>query len=275
MCDPITLSLIGGGSAAAGGGLGTALSTAATIAGVVGSGINALGAMRAQKRQEKNIDSWAARQNMNREAEQARQEDLRGRAEQARQQGLTDLSADAQKQTQTEEEARLAEYLNSAEATPEPGVAVSGADKSLVAPASDDPGLQSDLASKLANATAGAKQRLQALARVSSYTGSSGGLGIQNKEALAGGGRGIDAANEKRRGSLSAYGLERGIDPVQVQYQPSPLADIFSGIGQLGAQGLGNAAGKATFSKRFPAAPTTPFKLPYTTTSIPTPRPVF
>ena len=83
---------------------------------------------------------------------------------------------------------------------------------------------------------------MAALARVSSYGESFGGLGTTNKEALATSGRGIDAANEMRRGSLSAWGAEKAIDPVQVSYS-NPLGEAFATALQVGTQGLGNAYG--------------------------------
>lgn len=234
--------------------------------------------MKAQKKQERNVLQWQQEQNRARIAEQARQEDLRKQADAAREQGLQQIGADAQQKRQSEEEARLAAYLKgdegkSQEMTPQADIPTSVADPRLAGQQdTGDPGdknFQGDLARKINEATQGAKQRLGALARVSSYGESFGGLGTTNPLIQQETGQNIDKFNEFRRGSMAAYGLEKAIDPVQVTYQPSPLGDILGAAASLGSNylggkmaqgGLGIGAGAKTVADpwgglRFPTLP--------------------
>jgi hypothetical protein len=246
MCDPVSLAL------------------ASTAIGVGGTAMNAVGQMSAQKKQQRNVADWQRQQNRAREAESARQEELRQQANQSREAGVQQISADEQAKRQAAEEERLTKYLQGTEGEQQPqqetgGAPVSVADARLTGQQGGDPVFQTDLAKKISEASAGAKQRLAALARVSSYGESFGGLGTTNPLIQQETGANIDKFNEFRRGSMGAYGLEKAIDPVQVSYTPSPLADIFSAVGNFGAQGLGSVAGSkaggTTFPTGFPAAP--------------------
>jgi len=95
------------------------------------------------------------------------------------------------------------------------------------------------LAKKISDATASAKQRIGALATAQSYGGSQGGLGTVNPINQAKAGAGIDLANEKRRGSMGAYGVEQAVSPIDIEYS-NPIADIASSFMGVGAQRLGS-----------------------------------
>lgn len=240
MCDPVSLSI------------------ASTVAGIAGTAVNSLGAYNAQKRQKREVQSWAAQQRLNRQREQQRQEEYHQQAMAAQQQGLAEAGPDAQAKGQAEEEKRLSQYLagegdNPAAATP--AAPVSASDQAI-ASGKGDPATV-DLAKKISEATASARQRIGALARVSSYGGSSGGLDQLTREALRKSGGAIDMANTFRRSSLGAYNTEQAVEPVQVSYTGSPLADIFSGLAQVGSMGIGSGIGKAQFGA-FPKAPKAP-----------------
>jgi hypothetical protein len=232
MCDPATLAIA------------SAASTAIGAAGSVGS---SMAARSAQKKQANEVASWTAQQKQFRQQEQGRQEELRQGAEQAQQQGLEQMSGENQAKRQADEEARLTSYLQGDQQNAQQetgGAPISVADKTLTGQSGGDEMFKTDLAKKINEATTGAKQRLAALAKVSSYGDSFGGLGTTNPLVQASAGSAIDRQNEFRRGSLGAYNTERAIDPVQVTYTPSPMADVFSTALSLGSQGLGNAAGE-------------------------------
>lgn len=248
MCDPVSLSI------------------ASTVAGVAGTAVSSIGAMNAQKKQERNVLQWQREQTQARQQEQARQEQLRQQADTARTAGLEKMTGEAQQKRQSDEEARLAAYLQGGEgsqqATPETGstAPISIADTAMTGEVADpqDKNLQVDLAKKINDATKNANQRLGALARVSSYGSSFGGLGTENPMIQQETGGNIDMFNEFRRGSMAAYGLKKAIDPVQVTYTPSPLADIFKTVGSIGAYGMGSQAGGGfgtDTSNVFPVAP--------------------
>src|SRR4029077_7351260 len=156
MCDPVSLSI------------------ASTVVGAAGTGMSAIGQMNAQKKQANEIDIWQRKQQANRAAENVRQEGMRQQAEAAQRQGLQDVSAEEQTKRQSDEEARLASYLQgdapASNAGAEPGAEVAEADKNMLSgQQGGDQQFKSELAQKISEATAGAKQRLGALARVSSF----------------------------------------------------------------------------------------------------------
>jgi hypothetical protein len=229
MCDPLSLSI------------------ASTVAGVAGTAANSMGAMNAQKKQQREVQAWQQEQKRFRDTEKLRQEEMRSGATKAQQEGLAKLSAAEQGKRQDAEEARLAAYLQGEDqtATTEAGTPLSVADKELTGQQSTggDEVFQTELAKKINEATAGAKQRMASLAKVSSYGSSFGGLSTVNPLIQQAAGSAIDRQNEFRRGSLGAFGVERAIEPVQVTYTPSPLADIFSSALSFGAQGLGDKFG--------------------------------
>jgi hypothetical protein len=224
----------------------TVLAIGSTIAGVAGQAANYFGQQSAQNKQEDAYNEWAAQQSKNRALENSRQEGFRKDAQAAQQQGLQDVGADAQKRAQETEEQRLGDYLQGKDqqAAPDPSAPISIADKTLSGQQDTGAGpgdqFQSDLATKINQATAASKQRIQALARVSSYGGSQGGLDTVTSEALRKSGSGIDVTNDLRRGSLGAYGIEQAVNPKQISYTPSPLAGVASSLFSIGTQGLGS-----------------------------------
>lgn len=251
----------------------TVLAIGSTIAGVAGQAANYFGQQSAQNKQEDAYNEWAAQQSKNRMLENARQEDMRKTSQAAQQQGLQDVSADAQKRAQAEEEARLGDYLQGKDqqATPDPSAPISIADRTLSGQNRADEGgqFQTELAKQINNANAASKQRIQALARVSSYGGSSGGLDTMTQEALRRSGSAIDVTNDLRRGSLGAYGVEQAVNPKQISYTPSPIAGIASSLFSMGTQGLGSMFAGAVNPAAATAAPT----VSYSGVPLPPPRP--
>jgi hypothetical protein len=246
-------------------------SVASTVVGTAGSLANAASQRSAQKKQQEEVSAWQQQQKKNRDAEQVRQEDLRQEADKARVAGVEQLSADAQTKRQADEEARLTQYLagnsEASVATPEGSAPTAEADKAMLSgQQGGDPLVQTDLAKKISEAAGGAMQRIGALAKVSSFGESFGGLGTENQRIQSEAGQGIDMFNEFRRGNLGSLALKQAVEPVQVQWSPSPLADIFSTALSVGAQGLGNAFGKTVGGGS---------GLPATTTAIPQQRPWF
>jgi len=223
--------------------LGT-LSTVATVVGTVGSAIQGIGAARAQKKQQQEVVAWQRQQKLNRDQEKVRQEELRQGAEAAQQGGLEQVSGESQTKRQEEEQARLESYL-AGDTQPADSAAapVSVADAQLSGQNLGDPTFTSNLAAKINEATGDARKRIKALAGVSSYGGSFGGLGTVNPLLQSRAGAEIDKFNEFRRGSLGALDVEKAVDPVQITYNPGPLGDIFSTALQVGSAGMGNAFG--------------------------------
>jgi hypothetical protein len=241
MCDPLSLAL------------------ASTAIGAVGSVGSSMAARSAQKKQANEVRAWQQQQTKYRQDEQARQEEHREGATRAQQEGLEQIGAENQAKRQDEEQARLEAYLQGeGEAGGVSGEApIAMADKAMLSgQTGGEPEFQTDLAKKISEASAGAKKRLGALARVNSFGGSFGGLGTVNPLLQEAAGSAIDRQNEFRRGSLAAFQTERAIDPVQVSYTPSPMSGVFDAALSFGMQGLGSEAASGLFGKgKFPVAP--------------------
>jgi hypothetical protein len=224
MCDPLTIGALAIGAA--------------------GTAANSIGQAKAMKKQESEYNQWAQYQKNIRAQENVRQEGLRGEAEAARQKGVQDISAESQAAAQTEEQARLQSLLAGEGAvtpTPTATIPTSVADSALLSGSGGGGEVfQTDLAKKLSDAASSAKQRIGALATVGSYGGTWGGLGTRNPLEQREAESGIGMANEKRRGSLSAYGTERNVDPAQISYS-NPIADVASQFLGVGMSGLGGA----------------------------------
>lgn len=101
---------------------------------------------------------------------------------------------------------------------------------------------QTDLAAKIADASRGARKQINALARLSSYGGSFGGLGTNNPLIMQNSANAIDLWNNFRRGDMQVYNVEKQIPASQYQYKQSPLMSL-SGLFGAGMKGMGGAAG--------------------------------
>lgn len=101
---------------------------------------------------------------------------------------------------------------------------------------------QADLASKLARAARGARGQINALAKISSYGGSYGGLGTVNPLILQNSGDAIDFRNNMRRGDLAVWEAEKAIPATQYTYKASPASSL-AGLFGAGMKGLGSSAG--------------------------------
>ena len=221
----------------------TVLAIGSTVAGLAGSAVSSIQQSQAADQQKKAYDDWAAQQHANRVAAAAKDEEDRKMASTAQQQGLQDVSADSQKTAQQAEQDRLSQYLQgnqpaSTESNPQPTTATSDASLGGVAGAGDKI-FQNDLTSKLDKASADSRSRINALAAVSSYGGSFGGLDNTVSKAFSDAGQGIDEANDFRKGDMAVYGTQQAVNPLQYTYTPGPLADFSKQALSYGTQGLG------------------------------------
>jgi hypothetical protein len=232
LCDPTVMTIASAVSLGLGAG---------------GAAMNYFGQQDAQQQQEDAYTSWMKQQDKNRAAETARQDAERTKAIAAQKAGLDAISPGAQKQAQADEEARLTNYLQGG-AQSETNPPVSIADRRLSGQGDQGAGgdqFQTDLAAKLNKATQDSRQRLAALARVSSYGGSEHGLDQTTSGALARAGSAIDLANSFRRGSLGAFNVAQAVQPRQITYNDQGLGGLSQTLMSAGAQGLGSSFANA------------------------------
>lgn len=222
MCDPLSLGIV---------------SAVGAVASQAGSYFVQRNAM---KRAEDAQATWRAGQARYRAEENARQDELRKQAEGARRETVTDLLPANQQKAQRDEQARLTAELSADSFNP------SVADETLLSGGSlGGETFKSDAAGRLAKASADARKRIAALATMGSYGNSFGGVGTRAQEVLARGDQGISLANNMRQGSLSAYGIEKAIQPLQTGTTVDPFGGIASALGGIAGKSFGSYMGRA------------------------------
>lgn len=225
-------------------------------AGLIGTGANMAGTMmeanarqRSQRQQEMNNNNHLIQQMIFQQQEKLRQAALRNKARGVFNQNIYDTaSGQAQMANQLKEQGRLStEYARGTSAA---GAPVSdsniqaGTAAALAGQSGGDKEFRSDLARRLNNAASDARGRINALATMNSYGDSQFGLGNTVPIGFQQAGWDINKFNNFRRGSLSAYGVEKQIEPIQVQHRGSPGASAVKGLGGLlGGLGGGMSGG--------------------------------
>jgi hypothetical protein len=205
----------------------------------VGSGlIEMQNRQKAQQQQRQNIDNWYAYQAAQRQMEYGRQNKLRIEADTSRMKTLNNVGGIGQKSMQQTEEARLAPELMrgtsaaSSAPTASPGSITAGSQPgALTGQSGGDSVFTSDLARRLNNAAQDSRQRIQALAGMSSYGDSFGGLGTMIPMEFGQSASDINMANNFRKGSMAAYDVAKQVAPQQVNYRQSPAAMGLSALG--------------------------------------------
>ena len=223
---------------------------AGTAASMGGGLMDMQGRKKAQQQQEKNLNDWYMYQALMRNQEYMRQNALRAEASKARTDALSnDISSFAQKGKQAAEADRLSQDYamgTSAAGLPASDAAIGANTQrgALTGQGGGDAEFKSDLARRLNNRTQDARSRIQALATMNSFGDSFMGLGTENPLAFQRAGWNINQANNFRKGSMAAYGIERQLQPQQVQYNGSPGAmglqaagGFLSGLGKGGGGG--------------------------------------
>ena len=226
MCDPLAIIPLVGAVASAGASMYEGSQAAA-------------GLQATQDAQNKANDEWVAYQTKIHQQQVANEDLERQKATGAQQDTLGKVSAPAQEAAQSTE----AERLNTLYTKPGSG-AGSSQDPSnasnLLLTGGEGSGNQNfmdSLTTQVNQATAQARQRIQALATANSYGGSFGGLGTTVPITFAQGGNDINLANSIRQGNLKTYGVQQQVQPIQYTVGPGTTAQ------QSNAKAFGSLAG--------------------------------
>jgi hypothetical protein len=208
------------------------------------------GRQKAQQQQQQNLNNWYLYQALIRNQEFQRQAGFRNAADSSR---LDTLNMDVSNIGQKAKQAAEADRLRGAYSQGTIAAAPSASDASIQAgtqqgaltgQSGGDAEFTSHLARSLNNAASSARDRIAALADFSSYGDSFKGLGTENPMAFARSAADINMNNNFRKGSLQAFGVEKQIQPQQVQYRGSPGAMGLNALGGLlGGMGKGGGGG--------------------------------
>jgi len=230
--------------------MGMAASMLGTGANMAGTIMESNAKKKSQKQQQDNLNNWYLQQAMFRNQEMMRQRDLGFKAGNAFRDNLYDTAGGlAQASQQQKEQERLqgayaAGTSASEYAQPASDASIqAGSQRGALAGQSGGDGeFRTDLARRLNNAAGDARNRIAALATMNSYGDSQYGLGNVVPMGFQQAGWDINKFNNFRRGSLQAYGVEKAIEPVQVQHQGSAGAMGAKAAGGL-LSGLAGAGG--------------------------------
>lgn len=187
-------------------------------------------------------EQWLAYQRRKARDENVRQEQMRLRAETARQGAEAQLSQPEQEKARQAEEQRLAGQYASPTLQRMENPQLLGDMMIAGGPDSLSVEMKGDLAGKLAGAAREARQRIANLAAVTSYGGSQFGLANRANDVLGTSLGDIRLAAEERRGSLTAYGAEKGVEPLRYERTSSGFGGAAQGLAGMAGKALGGAA---------------------------------
>jgi hypothetical protein len=217
---------------------------------IIGIGLSiGMAAMQAQAQQQMYNDqqaannAWLAYQRRKSEEENRRQEELRRNAEAAREGSLEELKPEKQIEAQQNEQARLTRELTPDEISQmAAGNQQTLNDRLLSGQQGGSIQVQRNITGQLANAAREARGRIAALAAIQSYGGSQFGLTNRANAIFNASGQHIRLAGDERAGSLSAYGVERAVEPLRyVMTGGAGGGGAASGLARAAGGGLGSS----------------------------------
>lgn len=187
--------------------------------------------------QEASNAQWVAYQRRKGQEEWQRQEDARRRADIAREDTLNKLRPEEQKKAQGEEEQRVQQDITPKDLLDEHPELLQ--DKLLSGQKGASPIIQQDIADRITDASKEARTRIANLATIQSYGGSQFGLQNRAQDLFNQSSADINLQGNVRRGSLAAYNVEKGVQPVQWQASPSPWGGIAGALAGMAGKGFG------------------------------------
>lgn len=256
-------------------GLATAGGLSATTAAAIGAGVSALGlgaqaysSQRKNKAQEKlynqqsrSNQQWEKYQNERRDHFAALEDQKRADAEARLDENLETQTEEAAQETVDTEAASLADAFAAGVPASPDDIRLSGQD------AGQSKVFDAELASKLSDATASAKDRIAAMAKATAYGGGSmGGLGLTTQLGNMDAATDINALNDERRGNLMSGSRYTTVSPMIHGYADPSGTAFLEGLGTLGTQVGGSMLGANIGDAFAGSAPAT--------SPIPVPRPV-
>jgi hypothetical protein len=190
-------------------------------------------------KQESANAQWAAYQRRKGQEEWARQEEARKRADAAREDTLNKLKPEEQKKAQGEEEQRVQQDITPTDLLDQHPELLQ--DKLLSGQKGAAPIIQQDIADKITQASRDARARIANLATIQSYGGSQFGLQNRAQDLFNTSSADINLQGNIRRGSLAAYNVEKGVEPIKYQANNS-LGGLGGALAGIAGKGLAGAS---------------------------------
>lgn len=187
------------------------------------------------KQSQANAD-WVSYQRQKGEQEWARQEQERQKADAARTDTLNKLAPDEQKKAQGTEQQRVQTDITPTDLLDQHPELLQ--DKLLSGQKGASPIIQQDIADKITQASRDARARIANLATIQSYGGSQFGLQNRAQDLFNQSTADINLAGNIRRGSLGAYNVEKGVEPLHYQAN-NALGGVASSLASIAGKGIG------------------------------------
>jgi len=187
------------------------------------------------KQSRANAD-WVSYQRRKGEEEWARQEQARQRADAAREDTLNKLRPEAQKEAQGKEQERVTQDITPTDLLDQHPELLQ--DKLLSGQKGASPIIQQDIADKITQASRDARARIANLATIQSYGGSQFGLQNRAQDLFNQSSADINLEGNIRRGSLGAYNVEKGVEPIRYQAN-NMLGGLGGALAGIAGKGFG------------------------------------
>lgn len=179
---------------------------------------------------------WVAYQRRKGQEEWQRQEDARRRADVSREDTLNKLKPEEQKKAQSEEEQRLGQDITPKDMLDQHPELLQ--DKLLSGQKGASPIIQQDIADKITQASRDARARIANLATIQSYGGSQFGLQNRAQDLFNASSADINLQGNIRRGSLAAYNVEKGVEPIRYQAN-NAVGGLATSLAGIAGKGFG------------------------------------
>jgi hypothetical protein len=214
------------------------MSMIAAVGSIASSVISYSGQMSAMNAQKNANAQWIEWQRNKSSQEWQRQEQMRARAEAQRKAGEEKLRPEDQKQAQGEEQQRLVNEITPKDMVDENPQLIG--DKLLSGMHKTAAPVMEGIANKLTQASRDARSRIAALATLQSYGPSQFGMQNRVNNIFRESGQEIAHQGNLRGGSLGAYNVEKGVQPVTITSTPSPWGGIAGALAGIAGKGAGN-----------------------------------
>jgi hypothetical protein len=205
--------------------------------GAIGSALYSYSVQQDVMSKQENANAqWVAYQRRKGQEEWARQDEARQRAEAARQDTLQKLTPEEQKKAQGEEQQRVTQDITPKDLLDQHPELLN--DKLLSGQKGASPIIQQDIADKITQASRDARARIANLATIQSYGGSQFGLQNRAQDLFNQSSADINLEGNIRRGSLAAYNVEKGVEPLKYSAN-NAVGGLASSLAGIAGKGFG------------------------------------
>jgi hypothetical protein len=220
ICDPLTIGI------------------ASAVGSVASAGVSYVGQESANAAQQKANDDWVAYQRAASQKAAAEDEAARQKSQAAMQTTEQTVNPQSEQNTQTTQAANLTQQFQAGTGA-DPGQNV----KVLAGSGGTgtDPGVSTDMATRVTNAAREAQGRIAALAGLTSYGSGYGDMSDVAQSAITTGNQGIALQGDMRQGIAKTLGVAQQVQPVQFAQGSNIAGSVAGSLASLAGNAFGTA----------------------------------